>query len=72
MLVLLGERERAHLVMQPADFSIYIYIYIYLTDRVTYRIVLNVSTRFYFSAYATISNSLEPLASLLSLSQSTL
>ena len=38
----------------------------YLTDRVnTYRIVLNVSTRFYFSVYATIL--LEPRKSLLSL-----
>ena len=38
------------------------YCVIYITDRVhTYRIVLNVSTRFYFSVYATIS--LEPRAS---------
>ena len=49
--------------MQPARFFyIYVYIYIiyvyiYLTDR----IVLNVSTRFYFSVYTTIS--LEPRAS---------
>ena len=43
--------------------AIFLYIWIYLTDRVdTYRIVLNVSTRFYFSVYATIS--LEPRASL--------
>ena len=34
----------------------FFYIYIFLTDRVyTYRIVLNVSTRFYFSVYTTIS-----------------
>ena len=43
--------------------AIFLYIWIYLTDRVdTYRIVLNVSTCFYFSVYATIS--LEPHASL--------
>ena len=43
-----------------------IFLYIYLTDRVhTDRIVLNVSTRFYFSVYATIP--LEPRASSLSL-----
>ena len=54
--------------MQPARFF-YIYIWIYLTDRVdTYRIVLNVSTRLYFSVYATIS--LEPRASLLCLTRS--
>ena len=42
---------------------LYRYIYIYLTDRVhTYRIVLNVSTRFYFSVCATISLELVRLA----------
>ena len=49
--------------------AIFLYnICIYLTDRVdTYRIVLNVSTRFYFSVYATIS--LDPRASLLPLTR---
>ena len=66
-LGLLGERERAHLVVQPGEFSIYIFP---MHSVYTYRIVLNVSTRFYFSVYATIS--LEPRASvLLSLSRST-
>ena len=43
---------------------LYIYIYnIYMTDRVhTYRIVLNVSTRFYFSVYTTFHWSLVRLA----------
>ena len=40
----------------------FLYIYLFLTHSVyTYRIVLNVSTRFYFSVYTTIS--LEPRAS---------
>ena len=52
----------------PRIFHLLVYIWIYLTDRVdTYRIVLNVSTCFYFSVYATIS--LEPRASLLSLTR---
>ena len=50
-----GEWERAHLVVYPADFSIY---KIYISDgpclHIPY-IVLYDSMRFYFSVYATIS-----------------